>query len=143
MPEFHLNADRRGSHLYYALSDFAKGYIEAMFFTNGDTGDDKRENHLNELGVERLTKTAVIDIAADCARFWSDNESLLTQASALDDYDESRAGNDFWFTRQGHGVGYWDRKELSVDDLGERLADAARKFGEAYVETWRGWIYHR
>lgn len=44
----------------------------------------------------------------------------------------------FWYTRNGHGVGYWDRDQLSryVDigggtegDLGDSLSEAARDFG--------------
>lgn len=150
MPEFQLNADRYGKHAYYKLSTFAKGYVEAMFFTNGDTGEDD-EFLLNHLGVEKLTREAVKDIAKDCDAFlgtimpdgcfvrqWLDRAGEATDGA----YDDERAGHDFWFTRQGHGVGYWDRKELE-GELGEGLAEAARKFGEAYPEVSRGWIYHR
>lgn len=150
MPQFELNADRYGSHPYYKLSAFAKGYVEAMFFTNGDTGDDD-EFKLNHLGVERLTREAVKDIAADCDAFlggimpdgcfvrqWIDRASLVSEGR----YDDGRAGNDFWFTRQGHGVGYQDREEIE-GALGEGLAGAARNFGEAYCEIYWNWIYHR
>ena len=150
MPEFQLNADRHGKHAYYKLNDFAKGYVEAMFFTNGDTGDDN-ESLLNDLGVEKLTRKAVKDIKEDCDRFlcsvmpdgttvrqWLDRASEATDGA----YGDDRAGNDFWYTRQGHGVGYWCRDELE-GELGDGLAAAARAFGEAYPEVSRGWIYHR
>jgi hypothetical protein len=149
MPEFQLNADRHGKHAYYKLSTFAKGYVEAMFFTNGDTGDDN-ESLLNDLGVERLTREAVKAIAKDCDAFLSTimPDGCFVQQwinRAADEtnggYDDERAGNDFWYTRQGHGVGYWCRDELK-GDLGQGLADAARKFGEAYCSVARGWIYH-
>ena len=38
------------------------------------------------------------------------------------------AGHDFALTRNGHGAGFWDR---GLGDLGDRLADAARVYGEA------------
>ena len=139
MPQFQLNAARYGRHPYYALDDFAKGYVEAMFFTNGDAGDE-REYWLNAMGVERLTRAAVADIAKDCEAFWNANKADLEAVAEL--YGIDRAGNDFWFTRQGHGVGYWARNELP-DELRERLSEAASAFGEAYCEVWRGWIYHR
>lgn len=140
MPEFQLNADRYGKHAYYKLSDFAKGYVEAMFFTNGDTGYDN-ESLLNDLGVEKLTREAVKNIARDCAAFQNANAQNLELMIGNDDgYDEARAGNDFWFSRQGHGVGYSDR---DLGEPGEALQDAARQFGEAYPEVARGWIYHR
>lgn len=161
MPEFILNRPRR-AHPFYGLDDLAKGYVEAMFFTNGDTGDE-REYLLNEWGVERLTKTSVANIAADCAAFRQKAGRLLTLAADCAGYDESRAGNDFWFTRQGHGVGFWDRRELRRDVwrdgenliltdacdtgefvgiLGDLLSEAAYDQGEVYPQAYRGWIYH-
>jgi hypothetical protein len=145
MPEFKLNADRFGSHPYYKLSDFAKGYVEAMFFTNGDTGDDN-ENILNELGVEKLTREAVKDIAKDCDTFLGiilEDGCFMRQwlDRAIEEYGytDERAGHDFWFTRQGHGVGFWDRE---LGEVGRVMDREAEKFGEAYCEVSRGWIYH-
>jgi len=87
-----------------------------------------------------------------------------------DSYDDEQAGRDFWFTRQGHGVGFWDRKALEVDlfpdinpapglggwrvwdenreqgpcagSIGDGLSDAAKAIGETYCEISRGWIRH-
>ena len=43
-------------------------------------------------------------------------------------------GHDLWLTRNGHGAGFWDRTTFIDDqDLLDRLSDAARKLGEAYV----------
>jgi hypothetical protein len=187
MPEFILNEpprprERRAasaagyaksspSHPYWTLDSFARGYVEAMFFTNGDTGDE-RENLLNDWGVERLTKASVAAIARDCTAFEEAAGALLDLAYERDDYSPEQAGRDFWFTRQGHGVGFWDRKQLAVgvyretepegrpfevgDDsaahwagaqpageLGDLLSIEARKFGESYVEAYRGWIHIR
>jgi hypothetical protein len=136
MPEFLLDTAHRGSH--------PRGYVEAMFFTNGDTGDE-REFYLNELGTERLTRAAVKDIKKDCDAFLGhimpDGCFVRQWLDRFEDYDDAQAGRDFWFTRQGHGAGFWDRDQLK--ESGEALSVAARAFGEAYVETWRGWIYHR
>ena len=140
----------RKMHGYFDLSDFAKGYVEAMFFTNGDTGDE-REDYLNELGVERLTRAALADISADCESFWTANESDLHAALELvpgteglqyarDPLDDRRLGHLFWFARQGHGVAFTDD---GYADCLERLQEAAQRFGEACCETWRGWIHHR
>lgn len=184
MPQFILNAPPspqeirtavanygakpRKPHSFYDLNEFARGYVEAMFFTNGDTGDE-RENLLNDWGVERLTRAAVAAIKADCEAFERDAADLLALAYATGDYEPEQAGRDFWFTRQGHGVGFWEREALNdnkalwremgsprVDEpgwkeyeaaksetLGERLSEVARKAGESYVEAYRGWIYVR
>lgn len=140
MPQFVLNTSPP-HHAYDSLDSFAQSYVEAMFFTNGDCGDE-REDILNELGVGRLTRKACEAIAADCKAFQEANAELLRQACERDGYDEERAAHDFWYTRQGHGVGYWDRGQLDADGLGAALTKAA-KVGEAYVELWRGWIHYR
>lgn len=40
--------------------------------------------------------------------------------------DGEQNGNDFWYTRNGHGVGFWDR---GYEQTGDRLTEAAHKFG--------------
>ena len=57
MPEFMLNSDAR----FEALPEFTKGYVEALFFTNGDTWTDD-EYKLNRLGAARLTAKALQSI---------------------------------------------------------------------------------
>jgi len=133
MPQFILNENADTSSIM--LDDFTHGYIEAMFFTNGDTGDDD-ETSLNDLGVAAITKESMASIKADCARFVGDAATLLEEAIDRG-YSLEQAGRDFWFTRQNHGVGFWDREELNGDetktDLGEKLTETAHKFGEACV----------
>lgn len=156
MPEFILNDTNTGD-AYGKLSEFAKGYVEAMFFTNGDTGDDN-ENRLNELGTVRLTNDAIKNIARDCDKFlgaimpdgcfaqqWIDRAKALEPGSpefryAKEALDDRRCGHLFWYARQGHGVS-WD-DDGSADCL-VGLQEASRKFREANVYAVRGWIYHR
>lgn len=148
MPEFQLNRPphRKPPHPFYALDDFAKGYVEAMFFTNGDTGDDD-EFILNEMGVERLTKKAVAAIKTDCNAFVSTIMSdgcFCRQWLDREPGDDEQAGRDFWFTRQGHGVGFWDRDdEIWSEAARDALSDVARASSAAYVEIWHGWIHYR
>ena len=63
----------------------------------------------------------------------------LTAAYEHPGYGPREAGRDLWFTRQRHGVGYWDRR--LPRPLGQALTDAAEALKECYVEVWRGWIY--
>ena len=74
-------------------------------------------------------------IVAECIAFQHDNAASLADAtddSRKDPYDMRRAGHDFWFTRNGHGVGYWDRE---LGDVGDALDKAAKKAGgrDAYA----------
>lgn len=41
--------------------------------------------------------------------------------------DDVKSGHDLWLTRNGHGVGYWDR---GLGELGNQLSDLARSMGE-------------
>ena len=147
MPEFYLNANVRGKHPFYALDEFARGYVEAMFFTNGDCGDE-REWLLNDLGVEKLTKLSVETIKLECDAFLAsmvNGRTIREWLDACDDYSLEQAGHDFWFSRQGHGTGYWDREQLDSDtrDVLESLCGWSKKFSEVYsVEAYRGWIYY-
>lgn len=139
MPKFQLNSAARGSHPFYALDDFAKGYVEAMFFTNGDTGEDD-EFLLNHLGVEALTHDAVKAIKRDCDTFLASLPKDGHGRTAVDLACDYCAGNDFWYTRQGHGVGFWDR---GLGPIGDELEAASKAFSECYVEVHRERVYVR
>jgi hypothetical protein len=124
MPEFILDhGSSEASRSFSGLDAFAQGYIEAMFFTS--EGD---ENDLANIGVAELAPDTLAQIVADCYAFQMANAELLQTAYAMrsgfvGEYDESRAGNDYWYTRNGHGTGFWDR---GLCDVGDKLADAAR-----------------
>jgi len=113
MPEFVLNDDRP-----LHLDEFMSGYVEAMFFTNGDTGEEN-ENLLSDLGTGRLTKKALASIEADCRAFLGhvmpDGCFVQQWLDRVEEYDAEQAGRDFWFTRQHHGAGFWDRDVLDLD----------------------------
>lgn len=138
MPEFVLNTPPKAQHPFYAMDTFARAYVEAVFFTNGDTGDD-RENLLNDWGVECLTPESCAQIRLDCAAFKAAASDTLAQA--IDIYGEEKAAHDFWFTRQGHGAGYWDGD--LPDDIGTILTAAAKAQGECCVEAYRRKIHVR
>jgi hypothetical protein len=131
MPEFILNNTAETNHPYISASDFVAGYVEALFFTNGDSGDDDPDS-FNELGTGALSKEAIESIIKDCQAFEEAAADLLEEAYCRD-YEEEQAGRDFWFTRQGHGVGFWDRKALQEGELGDRLSNVAQKFRESYA----------
>lgn len=60
----------------------------------------------------------------ECQDFYTAN------AEDLADIDPEQAGYDFWLTRNGHGVGFWDR---DLGELGDRLSEAARICGEVWL----------
>lgn len=101
------------------LDPFAQGYIEALFFTEeeslaeqcGEDGGAAPYSQSAVKGFSDLAPCALASIIADCEAFQRDNATTLAEAYTRD-YDAEQAGRDYWFTRNGHGVGFWDRKEL-------------------------------
>lgn len=112
MPEFILDmGSPDGARSFGALDAFTQGYLEAAFFTS--TGNLEDEG-LESASVAELAQEALASAVADCAVFQATAADLLNAAYERD-YDAEQAGRDFWFTRNGHGVGYCDRKALEPD----------------------------
>ena len=110
-----------GYCIWADLDTFAQGYIEAMFFT--DSGDE--EGQLGDLGFSDLAPDTLAAIIRDCAAF----QETRAWADALENYsgaDETTAGRDFWYTRQGHGCGFWDGDW--PEPHGDALTEAAKAF---------------
>ena len=107
-----------------------------MFFTSMGTGDDGdlRDAHVGELAEESWQS-----IIEDCKAFQESNVELIAAAiehggdSPRYSYDETRAGHDYWYTRNGHGAGYWDR---GLGDIGDTLSRLASAWHE--VDVYRG-----
>lgn len=126
MPEFILDhGSPEAASTFKALDGFTQGYIEAMFFTNASDPDD---GDLADATVTDLAPETLELIKSDCAAFQAEADALLSVAYDRD-YEPEQAGRDFWFTRNGHGVGFWDRAVLDADDLGDKLSEVARKAG--------------
>jgi hypothetical protein len=141
MPEYHLDVNENYRE-WAALDEFTQGYIEAMFFTENspaysfsDIEEDREawESALREgqsdgtiPGDATFSDLAPETLAAcieDCRAFQEANAALLEQACEVDGYSMEGAGRDYWFTRNGHGVGFWDR---GLGELGDKLSAACR-----------------
>lgn len=121
MPEFVMEGRDRAAR---AESAFVLGFIEAMFFTeicHSVTAAQWVEHDADlldgtlpcDVGYVDIHPDSLAAIRADCEAWQAQHELLLAQAYARDGYSESQAGRDYWFTRNGHGVGFWDRRELA------------------------------
>lgn len=145
---------------YQALSAFVQGYIEAMFFTDSSPAFTMSKIEANPADWQEAEREGTSDgqfpgdacfddldgeslarIIAECAAFEAEAAHLLAAAYDRPGYEEVQAGRDFWFTRNGHGVGFWDRKELDADGLGDRLSDVAR-YSEVNTFWQDGKVYH-
>lgn len=143
MPEFILDhGTPDAARTFQSLDSFTQGYIEAAFFTS--TGPDNEEEGLGEASFAEIADSSLAGIIADCAAWQAANASLLEQAYGQQGkyerspYDAERAGNDYWYTRNGHGTGFWDR---GLGEIGDKLADACRYHEVHMVRGDDGLIY--
>lgn len=126
MTEFILvPGSKGGAEWFNGLDDFTQGYVEAMFFTETGCMEDGELEHAT---VSELAMSTRGSIVADCRDWQAKNAALLKIAYGRN-YTARQAGHDYWFCRNGHSTGFWARRELDMDGIGNALCDAA-KHGE-------------
>ena len=107
-----------------SLQDFTEAYeICALWST---TGDDEQPLDAN-YGIDDIVPSFRRDMAKDCADFYAANAATW---QALDNFDDSQAGHDFWLTRNRHGAGFWDR---GIGAAGDALTAAAHAYGSVDI----------
>lgn len=105
------------------LNAFINGYITAALWSSVDEDEDAFFTE-EDIAPETLEK-----LKADCEKFLTENSDLLSKVyKRVDDY--SSAGHDFWLTRNGHGVGFWDR---GFGYIGDALTDRSKEFKECVM----------
>jgi hypothetical protein len=122
------------------MDDMTRGYLVCALWSSNDESDPSGGRPLDEnYNIEDFSVEAVTKATNDCAAFRDQMISLDDREAydaAMDRPGEwsgaEHMGHDFWLTRNGHGAGFWDR---GLGELGERLSQLARTFGEcdAYV----------
>lgn len=98
---------------------FLRGYIAAMIFVGLDEDASQNEDDFSE---ELKSQTE-----NDCEKFFAQNEKTLMRAVSTIGYDFENAGMDYFYTRNGHGVGFWDR---NLGETGIVLSKASKAAGE-------------
>lgn len=113
---------------------FVKAYLVAALWSETDDAGDPLDS---DFGVDDLVVESRQSAEKDCDKFIIENATDLqlafdgyTLTGEWSVYDQ--AGHDFWLSRNGHGVGFFDR---GLGEVGERLQDACRSWGvcDAYV----------
>lgn len=105
---------------------FLRGYLDAALFTTDDnppSGADYVECGRSDDMFPSLPDYFLARAKEDCGKFEEENTALLEQAG-----DAWQNGSDFWYTRNHHSVGFWDRGY--PDEVADPLTEAAHKFGE-------------
>lgn len=116
------------------MNKFLRAYIEAALWSSNDEIDDSGGEPLDKnYGVDDLHPDTLAKMKADCEKFEADNAEYITDENCLTRLDaDEQAGHDFWLTRNGHGVGFWETSDWQKD-AGLQLTAAAKRFGECHL----------
>lgn len=112
----------------FNLDKFVRGYMAAALRSSTDE-DGEPLDTLRD--VTDIAPECVAAMRESCTDFAKSNHADLQAYGVFRPTGEAYtweecAGHDFWLTRNGHGVGFWDR---GMGALGERLSDAAKVYG--------------
>lgn len=99
------------------IDDFTRSYLETALWSSNDESDEPMDANY---GIEDLAPAALAAAVHDCQEFQEAHAEDIAGR-------ESRAGHDFWLTRNGHGAGFWDGDW--PEDVGERLTAASKVYG--------------
>lgn len=105
---------------------FVRAYLSTALWSstmmpeNDEASDRSYFSHGYD--VDDCSLETIIGAKRDCDAFQLDNATDLELA----DENTDRDAHNFWLSRNGHGAGFFDR----CDDVGTRLQDASRVFGE-------------
>ncbi len=133
---------------------FMRGYIDAMFFVEKDENEESFDQNEN-LSLYSFDEDDLSKIISECEEFWAEAEPIVVKI--MENHfdtkgdcklDAHQAGIDFYMTRQGAGVGFWDGDyDTTVEngdgkELAKKLTDLTDRFGNLYVESVGDKLYY-
>jgi hypothetical protein len=109
------------------MHEMTKHYLICALWAETDESNDQGGDPLDEnYGIEDFAPEAVEQAERDCMKFLLEHSELISGRY-------TQAGYDFWFTRRGHGSGFWDVGRPWGKAQGRLLSDAAQKYQEVNV----------
>lgn len=108
------------------LDEFTQSYVEALLWSETD---DDGDNYDKNYDIRHIDEESLKGIIEECKLFQLENWDRIQS-------NLSMAGHDFMMTRQGHGVGFWEKGDWPEED-GEILTQKCKEHGETntYVEN--------
>ena len=109
------------------------GYASAILFSENDS--DTEEPLDSNYSISDFDKETVKSSKDLIRKFYIENKEAIKESGL----DLDTIGNDIWYTRAGHGAGFFDH---SLDqDIEDKLTNGAKALGEyPTVETYDGKI---
>lgn len=111
-----------------ALDDFVRGYIEAALWSSTDDAGNPLDGNF---AIDDIDDATLAQMRSDCDRFLTavDTDNIDDEQT-VEDMESDQGGMDFWFSRNGHGTGYFSGNYGGYEEF---LQELARKFGEYHL----------
>ncbi len=128
-------ANHRKTGKHAASEAFFDGYVECALWSSTDESTDSGGDPLDDnYGPDDITVKTRKEMRADCDAFVKECRHRLATSGLSD----SRAGHDFWLSRNGHGSGFWDE---GLGKVGDSLHAAAKVYGTYDLYVSRGKVH--
>ena len=111
--------------------NYYSDYFEAMFWA--DVDDNESIENREDLTIYDIEEESLLKQIEELDNFFSQAEDVLE----LTEYSHEQACHDFYFTRNGHGVGFWENDHCE-DKEGKILTDLSHSFGETWISEHNG-----
>lgn len=112
-------------------------YVEAALWSSSDESDESGGEPLDQnFGMEDIAPECLAQMREDVEDFVQANEDDLMTWDSERWSVEEMTGHDFWLTRNGHGAGFWDGDW--DDEVGKRLTEASKVYGDVYLYVGDG-----
>jgi hypothetical protein len=113
----------------YEKNPMLRGYIECALFA------DLPEEHIGEFGSEDINQDSLIDAYKDVNNF---SKKAYRYLKNMDKEMLNNVGMDFWYTRNGHGTGFFDRENYYGNKVASKLEEIAKDFPSKTVFVENG-----
>ncbi len=128
-----LLKERRGKKLprevmEAELNRFSFEYINTALSTETDNLEPSGGNPLNAYyTLDDIEADTFARIIFDCRDFQKKYKKLYEEGG----WSDADAGKDFWYSRNGHGTGFWDVGigDSKKEEIGKLLHRAAKSYG--------------
>jgi hypothetical protein len=113
--------------------EFLGAYEEAALWSSSDNSDESGGEPFDEnYGPEDLAEETSAAMLADCMAFLDAAHTFINAETCLRDSDQwspmQLAGHDFWLTRCGHGIGFWETDRWAKE-AGRAMDELSKKAG--------------
>lgn len=109
------------------MHEMTKHYLICALWASTDESNAQGGNPLDDnYTIEDFSVEALERAEQDCMFFLRQNPELIK-------INYQQAGHDFWLTRNHHGAGFWDRKNIWGELGSDVLTSNAHIMGELHV----------